>query len=110
VSTKPKANTTARGLGHKHQQQVKLLKRRHVEGTPCWWCNEPMYLEQGLHGDHSIPRSQMAGTLADRLLHGHCNIERGDGTRDHVRPAITGYRPDTQVGDDCGRRVMPWPA
>lgn len=104
-----KANTTARGLGWKHQQQAKKLKTKHTPGTPCWWCGEPMYLEQGLQADHSIPRAQMAGTLADRLLHGQCNGERGDGTKDHLRPALTGHRITGHTGDDLGRRVMPWP-
>lgn len=105
-----KANTTARGLGWRHQQQAKTLKRKHIEGTPCWWCNQPMYLEQGLQADHSIPRSQMAGTLADRLLHGPCNEQRGDGSRDHQRPALTGRPRTTRRADDLGTRAMPWPA
>lgn len=101
--------TTARGLGYRHKQQVKHLKDQHAEGTPCWWCGEPMYLAQGLSGDHSIPRAIAGPTaLADRLLHAPCNTERGDGSRDHLRPALTG-RKTKQEQPDLGRLVMRWP-
>ncbi|GAC70739.1 hypothetical protein [Gordonia soli] len=83
----PRKTTTQRGLGYRHQQQVKSLKSRHIDGTPCWWCGKPMLLAQGLHGDHTIPRKR-GGTIADRLLHSWCNEERGDGSRDHLRPAL----------------------
>jgi hypothetical protein len=66
-----------------------------------------MYLAQGLSADHSVPRS-VGGTTADRLLHSWCNSERGDGSRDHLRPALTGKR-STRDGVDLGRRVMAWP-
>lgn len=99
--------TTQRGLGHRHKQQAAHLKQQHVDGTPCWWCGEPMYLSQGLSADHSQPRSA-GGTLADRLLHAPCNSERGDGTRDHLRPALTGKRA-THNGADLGHRAMAWP-
>ncbi|PQM45676.1 hypothetical protein C1Y40_04120 [Mycobacterium talmoniae] len=100
-------STVQRGLGYRHKQQVAALKRQHIEGTPCWWCGEPMYLAQGLAGDHSIPRA-VGGTVADRLLHGPCNSERGDGSRDHLRPALTGKRTDPQVVD-LGTLVLRWP-
>lgn len=44
-----------------------------------------------LQGDHSVPR-KYGGELPDRLLHGSCNASRGDGSRDHLRPAITGEK------------------
>lgn len=102
-----KRTTTQRGLGYRHKQQVAHLKRQHIEGTMCWWCGEPMYLAQGLSGDHSIPRSA-GGTLADRLLHSLCNTERGDGSRDDQRPAITG-RATQPNSADVGHRAMAWP-
>lgn len=98
--------TTQRNLGHRHKQQAAHLKRNHIEGTPCWWCDEPMFLAQGLQADHSVPRSQ-GGQLADRLLHGWCNAERGDGSRDHQRPALTGKRA-TRNTVDLGHRTMVW--
>nr|WP_104157392.1 hypothetical protein [Mycobacterium avium] len=106
--------TTQRGLGHRHKQQVARLKHHHIDGTPCWWCGQPMYREptlnwdhKALSGDHSIPRSA-GGTLADRLLHATCNSERGDGTRDHQRPALTGRRA-THNQPDLGHTAMTWP-
>jgi hypothetical protein len=66
-----------------------------------------MYLEQGLAADHSVPRAA-GGQLADRLLHGLCNSERGDGARDDQRPALTGKRsPRPMV--ELGTLVMAWP-
>ncbi|MBF6411214.1 hypothetical protein [Nocardia farcinica] len=108
--------TTQRGLGWTHRQQVAGLKARHVDGTPCWWCDRPMYRDAGrnwdrrtLEGDHSKARS-LGGTRADRLLHSTCNRERGDGRRDHMRPAITGRRPKTSGNAaDLGVLAMPWP-
>ncbi|MBZ4619378.1 hypothetical protein GBO18_05235 [Mycobacterium avium subsp. hominissuis] len=47
-------------------------------------------------------------SVADRLLHGPCNSERGDGSRDHERPALTGKRAKHN-GADLGHRVMAWP-
>lgn len=99
--------TTQRGLGWRHVQAVATLKRNHIEGSPCWWCAEPMHLHQGLHGDHSTPRSQ-GGVLPDRLLHSWCNCERGDGARDHLRPALTGRRSKPEQAD-IGRLSLRWP-
>lgn len=102
--------TTQRGLGNRHRQQAAWLKTPeggYTPGMPCWWCGEPMYLEQGLDADHSVPRSQ-GGTLADRLLHGPCNSERGDGSRDHLRPALVGRKAQAQQ-PDIGHTVMHWP-
>jgi hypothetical protein len=114
-----KANTTARGLGWRHQQAVARLKDHHRDGTRCWWCDKPMYLEavrnwdgRALAGDHSVPRSQMAGSLADRLLHATCNEQRGDGRHDHERPALTGTPSEAAVTTsiDTHALAMPWPA
>lgn len=102
--------TTARGLGHPHKVRANSLRSHHIEGTLCWWCGEPMYLAQGLHADHSKPRSQ-GGTMADRLLHGRCNEQRGDGRNDDDRPALTGrpYGTAARTMVDLGVRAMPWP-
>lgn len=99
--------TTARGLGQRHRQQVAHLKSIHIEGTPCWWCGKPMFLRDGLSGDHSVPRSR-GGTLADRLLHAACNSARGDGSRDDERPAITGKHQDDDT-KPVGHTVLKWP-
>ena len=91
--------TTQRGLGWKHQQEAARLLRRHTDGTRCWWCGLPMFREitrnwddKRLAADHSQARA-FGGIRADRLLHGNCNSQRGDGTRDHQRPAVIDCHP-----------------
>lgn len=50
-----------------------------------------------LHADHSktIARHGIGRTNADRLLHDLCNKQRGDGSRDDQRPALTNADPAT---------------
>jgi hypothetical protein len=79
--------TTQKGLGWAHQKQAAKLKRQHIDGTPCWWCGEPMHLTQQLDADHSHSRAH-GGTQADRLMHSPCNKQRGNGDNDHLRPAL----------------------
>jgi hypothetical protein len=93
-----RGTTTQRGLGADHRKQVDHLKRMHRDGTPCWWCWEPMYLDPSrnpdkrpLSGDHSLARSH-GGTATDRLLHEICNKRRRDGGRDDQRPALLKQR------------------
>ncbi|HEY9315801.1 hypothetical protein [Williamsia sp.] len=92
-------STTARGLGWKHQKQRVRLLAQHRDGTLCWWCGCPMYRDpelnpdgNPLNADHSHTRADAAktghATEADRLMHDKCNKERGDGSRDHQRPAL----------------------
>ncbi|WP_019204571.1 HNH endonuclease [Tsukamurella sp. 1534] len=111
-------STTARGLGWTHQQNRRNLLAKHIDGTPCWWCNRPMYREPaqnfdsaGLEADHSVARAH-GGHHADRMLHRQCNRERGDGTRDDQRPAITGTDQTTHQPPEASAlapRHMPWP-
>ncbi|ODQ97054.1 hypothetical protein BFG51_02735 [Dietzia alimentaria] len=96
-------STTERGLGWRHQQDVESLRRRHVEGTACWWCGRPMFKDPArnfdgktLEGDHSEARSR-GGRKADRLMHSTCNRQRGDGSKDELRPARTGFWPPTST-------------
>lgn len=110
-------STTERGLGWSHQKQRERLIRSHVDGSACWWCGVPMYRDaarnrdgESLHADHSRARAH-GGTKADRLLHGTCNRERGEGSRDHLRPALTGV-PVAEAKVDLealGHRAMAWP-
>ena len=93
------------GLGWRHQRAVRALKRDHSDGSPCDWCGRPMWLDpirnwdydpnsnrRGngcLQGDHKISRRECVKSgipipLPDRLLHGICNIQRGDGGNDHL--------------------------
>ncbi|WP_458681939.1 hypothetical protein [Prescottella equi] len=104
--------TTEKGLGWKHRQQRERLLRNHVDGTLCWWCNLPMHRDPAknhdgrpLEADHSLARSR-GGTKADRLLHAECNRSRGDGSRDHQRPALA----DRQRAAEPPRpAAFPWP-
>ena len=59
-----------------------------------------------LAADHTLARAH-GGTRTDRLLHGICNKERGDGSRDHLRPAVTGTATPTPT--HLGARCLPWP-
>ncbi len=82
--------------------------RSHLDGTPCDWCGRPMYSDANrhknwdykpestnpdsgkLHADHSdmsraeAIRRGLPMPKANRLLHGACNIQRGDGGNDHL--------------------------
>lgn len=79
--------TTQAGLGWNHQQTRDRLLRRLKPGDTCWWCGRPMDRTHALDADHSTSRSH-GGQHADRLLHARCNRQRGDGNRDHRRPAL----------------------
>lgn len=129
MATKARArpNTTAIGLGQRHQQMRKALMRQHTNGKACEWCGRPMYDDENrhknydynpnstnpnngkLHADHGAMSRADAIDLgvpiprADRLLHGACNIQRGDGGNDHL--AVAGRV--TVV--DTATLVMPWP-
>lgn len=100
-------NTTQRGLGWKHQKRRAGLITNHDDGKPCWWCGRPMFRDRrrnfdydptstdpasgSLAADHTHARAH-GGHTADRLLHGLCNKERGDGTHDDQRPALLKLR------------------
>lgn len=107
ASGKKDMTLRANAWGSKHKKSVARLKAKHVEGTPCWWCGEPMYLSQGLQGDHSISRAK-GGTETDRLLHGPCNRERGDGSLDHMRPSVTGKPLALSKGDRSEWVLLEW--
>jgi hypothetical protein len=102
---KPERNKN-RELGRSHRNERAALIRAHRDGSPCWWCNRPMYRNptanwdgRPLNADHTVSRADYAKTgatgraKADRLMHETCNKERGDGHRDDQRPALDD-RPD----------------
>ena len=96
------------GLSWEHQKIRRNLLNRHRDGGKCWWCGIPMYRaaernpdKLPLHADHSIARAH-GGTKADRLLHDLCNKSRGDGSRDHQRPALLA------VTGGCPRNSLQW--
>jgi hypothetical protein len=128
AAVKRKLTTTQKGLGDRHRTAVKGLRLRHRDGSPCDWCGRPMYLDRTrnwdyhpdggrtsgvLHGDHSkmsrteCLRRGLPIPLPDRLLHGTCNIQRGEGGNDHLAAAHTGKAPDTI---DTTALLMDWPA
>lgn len=78
--------TAARGYGRPHQRARRWLLARHVDGTPCAHCSQPMYKAQDLQADHSTPRA-LADGLPDRLLHASCNASRGATFGNRLRRA-----------------------
>ncbi|MDV8022283.1 hypothetical protein [Rhodococcus sp. IEGM 1330] len=117
--------TTERGYGWSHEKVRAQLMADHVDGSPCWWCGLPVFREktanwdgESLHADHSEERARDGGD-ADRLLHGICNKQRGGGSRDDQRPAVTGVAMDERMPDvvvspedeslDIGTTWFDWP-
>lgn len=107
--------TTDKGLGYDHQQHRDNLLHRHVDGRKCWWCGKPMFKNaarnwdrKALHADHKRSRSRFGvmRNAANRLLHDTCNKQRGDGSRDHLRPAITRHLADE---NPLGDLALDWP-
>lgn len=129
MPAKAKLSTTARGLGHRHQVAVdRLFDALPPPADPpklCAWCGRPMHADRTknwdynpastnpasgkLQGDHSgMSRSEALRRgqeipLPDRLLHGECNRQRGDGANDHLAASAQGKVADTQT------LAMPWP-
>lgn len=124
--------TTQKGLGHRHQLAVAALKRKHQDGAPCPWvlCGRPMYLDRTknydydpdstnphsgtLQADHSgtsraeALRLGQPVPLPDRLLHGECNRQRGDGRNDPLA-AATPQPAGNRNRIDTSQLAMPWP-
>lgn len=127
----PKLPPSARGLDTTHRNNRQRAIDRHTDGIPCWWCGKPMFRDRtknhdynphairrdgkidttsgALSHDHTRSRAKHGTTNnhANRLLHGLCNKQRGDGSRDHLRPAIT-RTTDTPV-TNLGTLAMAWP-
>lgn len=126
-TTKPKQTTKQRGLGQVHEQARAALMRKHQNGSKCEWCGRPMYDDANrhrnfdykpdstnpnsgkLHADHSemsraeAVRRRLPMPRANRLLHGACNIQRGDGGNDHLAVSAVGAHVDTE------HLAMAWP-
>lgn len=90
-----KAGRQERGYGQAHKSVRKRLIYLHKDGTPCWWCGEPMFREAGnnpdgqpLAADHINAGGAAKHEQASRLLHFTCNSARKDGSKDHLRPAV----------------------
>lgn len=88
--------TAQRGYGWRHQRRRRQLLAQHTDGTPCWWCGQPMYTDptrnpdrRPLEADHTnAVHYHGPNELADRLLHSTCNRSRQQGDRDNERPAM----------------------
>lgn len=114
---------TRRGLGWRHQRARETLLRQHKDGTLCDWCGRPMYRDRRRNWDYHPERNHLSGVLhadhrgisrtealrrgqaiplPDRLLHGVCNIQRGEGGNDHLADAAQGE-------PDVGKLAMDWP-
>lgn len=132
TTTARRKTTTEKGLGWRHQQASEALKRKHRDGDPCDWDGRPMYRDRtknwdynpdstnptsgALQADHSkMTRAEairlgLSIPLPDRLLHGECNRQRGDGRNDHLAWINSGKPPvmgSASSGDQ--RLAMPWP-
>lgn len=94
-------NSHLRGYTHyEHKKPRQLLMRKHKDGAECFWCGLPMFKkpernwdERPLAADHSQPGGAARGMKPDRLLHGYCNSQAGDHSRDDVRPVVVGCHP-----------------
>ena len=91
-----KPTTKSRGYGYDHERQRLRLLRNLRDGDPCWWCGRPLHRDRdrnfdgrSLNADHGVSLAK-GGTKADRLLHDTCNKQRGDGSRDALRPSANG--------------------
>jgi hypothetical protein len=129
--TTARRKTTERGLGWRHQQARNALLRKHTDGAPCAWDGRPMYRDRtknwdynpnsnnpnsgALQADHStITRAEAIRRgvpipLPDRLLHGECNRQRGDGSNDHLAWINSGRPPVMDSSSETAQLQMAWP-
>lgn len=119
-----KLTTEQKQLGWRHRQQRDHLLENHVDGSACDWCKRPMWKDRTKNYDYDPHGSDTSGTLqadhsgmsraeaiqrglqvplADRLLHGRCNVQRGNGENDHI---LSGESPLGIIEDEL---IMPWP-
>ncbi|AEG81699.1 hypothetical protein [Corynebacterium ulcerans] len=98
--TKPKSARQRGYTHHNHEIPRKRLLMALRDGTPCYWCGLPLHKDKTqnwdglpLAADHYNPHGARNGEQPDSLLHFKCNSQRGDGSRDFTRPAITGRHP-----------------
>lgn len=120
--------TTEQGVGWRHQQAVAVLKRRHIDGSPCDWCGKPMWRDAHRNWDYD-PKIPFSGTLqgdhgamtraeavrrglpiplVDRLLHRRCNQQRGDGVNDHLAVSASASA-RVGAGSTADVMAMDWP-
>lgn len=101
LGKKERPNSRERGYTYRdHDKPRELLVRRHKDGTLCFWCGLPMFKKaesnwdkRSLAADHSEADGAARGMKPDRLLHGYCNSQAGDHSRDDERPVVLGVHP-----------------
>lgn len=125
MPTRKRPNPSARGYDQAHRTRAHHLHVNHVDGTLCFWCGLPMFRDRTknpdydphatrrdgkpdttsgvLHAEH--PDGKEEGAVATRLMHGLCNKQRGDGTRDDQRPALRRTNTQHPLGD----LLIGWP-
>lgn len=126
ATTRKRPTPAARGYDDSHRERARQLRANHVDGTLCWWCLLPMFRDRTknhdyeanavrsdgqpdltsgvLHADH--PEGKDGGKLPERLMHGLCNKQRGNGTRDDQRPALQHV---AATENPLGNLTMGWP-
>lgn len=114
----------ARGYDEAHRNQARRLLAVHHDGTLCWWCALPMFRDRTKNPDYDPQATRRDGKPdttsgqlhadhgdgpnkpANRLLHEICNKQRGDGSRDHERPALRLITHTHPLGENLS---MGWP-
>lgn len=108
-----------KAYGRQHRQQRERLLARHVDGSPCPYCREPMYRDPAanhdgapLEADHSTSRA--SGNVfghADVLCCRTCNRRKGDMTPDEFRALLASEAGGSLARVPCPSdlRLMPWP-
>ncbi|WP_216868277.1 hypothetical protein [Mycolicibacterium goodii] len=127
AAPRKRPSPAARGYDYTHRIRAERLRQNHVDGTPCFWCGLPMYRDRTKNPDYDPtatrsdgkpdttsgqlaadhPEGKGKGKIANRLLHGLCNKQRGDGSRDEERPAL---RRVNGAESPLGHLAMGWPA
>jgi 5-methylcytosine-specific restriction endonuclease McrA len=78
-------NSEAVGLGWAYRKRRAADMARMPDGTPCYYCGQPMWKKtQKLHYDHIIPRAIGGKDGPCRITHAACNIRAGQRVR--IRP------------------------
>jgi hypothetical protein len=83
-NTRPRAKTTARGLGHAHRKRVEteLAGITHCQCTGCPWCGDgcgrAFTKANPKTGGHTTPRSKGGAASPLRAECLRCNSAKGD--------------------------------
>lgn len=104
------ASSTQRGYGVRHKRMRRLLLAQLVDGTPCPWCNKPLYKQPEknfdgapLEADHEKDiKTYGTKHFANRLLHRRCNRQRGAGFDERSPLKQSGKPLDSHVGRSSG--------